>query len=113
MGGINTGFGAWNPIAWTLLFLGVLIIGFFLRSLGRKDYKRGTDQTQPFLSGNPAPESPEALHVSGRNLYWGMIHGLAGYYERARKAHTGILSDYVAWFIGALGLVFVILFWIG
>jgi len=113
MGGINTGFGAWNPIAWTLLFLGVLIIGFFLRSLGRKDYKRGTDQTQPFLSGNPAPESPEALHVSGRNLYWGMVHGLAGYYERARKAHTGILSDYVAWFIGALGLVFIVLFWIG
>jgi len=113
MGGINTGFGAWNPIAWTLLFLGVLIIGFFIRSLGRKDYKRGTDQTQSFLSGNPEPESAEALHVSGRNLYWGMVHGLAGYYKRIRKAHTGVLSDYVAWFIGALGLVFIVLFWIG
>ena len=113
MGGINTGFGAWNPIAWTLLFLGVLIIGFFVRSFGRKDYKRGTGQAQPFLSGNPEPEASEALHVSGRNLYWGMVHGLAGYYKRARKLHTGILSDYVAWFIGALGLVFIVLFWIG
>ena len=113
MGGINTGFGAWNPIAWTLLFLGILIIGFFIRSFGRKDYKRGTGQAQPFLSGNLEPDTPEALHVSGRNLYWGMVHGLSGYYKRIRKAHTGVLSDYVAWFIGALGLVFIVLFWIG
>jgi len=113
MGGISSGFGAWNPIAWTLLFLGVLVIGFFVRSRGRKDYKRGTDQTQPFLSGNAEPETAEALHVRGENLYWGMVHGLAEYYERVRAWHTGILNDYVAWFIGALGLVFVILFWIG
>jgi hypothetical protein len=113
MSGINTGFGAWNPIAWALLFLGILILGFFVRSFGRKDYKRGTDQTQVFLSGNAEPEAPEGLHVSGRNLYWGMVHGLAGYYRRAREMHTGILSDYVAWFIGALGLVFIVLFWIG
>jgi len=113
MGGISTGFGVWNPIAWTLLFIGILIIGLFVRSRGNKSYKRGTDQTQPFLSGNREPENPEALHVRGANLYWGMVHGLSGYYKRVRESHTGILNDYVAWFIGALGLVFVILFWIG
>jgi len=113
MGGINSGFGAWNPIAWTLLFLGILIVGFAVRSRGRKDYKRGTDQAQPFLSGNPEPEAAETLHVRGENLYWGMVHGLSAYYKRVRAWHTGILSDYVAWFIGALGLVFIILIWIG
>jgi len=113
MNGITSGFGAWNPIAWTLLFLGILIVAFFIRSFGRKDYKRGTGQTKAFLSGNEEPAAPAGLHVSGDNLYWGMVHGLSSYYRRVKKWHTGDLSDYVAWFIGVLALIFVIIVWGG
>ena len=109
MNGISSGFGAWNPIAWALLFIGVLAVGFIVRSFGKKDYKRGTGQTKVFLSGNEEPEASAALHVRGNHLYWGMVEGLSGYYRRVKALHTGILSDYAAWFVGVLGLVFVIL----
>jgi len=105
---IDTGYGIWSPIVWTLLFLGILGIGFWIRSLGRKDYKAGTGQTKVFLAGNEEPD-PEGLHVRGDHLYWGMIAGFSGYYERIRRWHTGVLSDYAAWFIGVLSIVFVIL----
>jgi len=113
MNGITSGFGTWNPIAWTLLFIGILIVAFFVRSFGRKDYKRNTGQTKAFLSGNEEPDAPAGLHVSGDNLYWGMVHGLSAYYKRVRKWHSGDLSDYVAWFIGGLALIFVIMVWVG
>jgi len=113
MNGLQSGFGAWNPIAWTLLFLGVLVIALLVRSRGRRDYKRGTGQTRVFLSGNEEPEERGGLHVRGDNLYWGMIDGLAAYYRRVRALHTGVLSDYVAWLVGALALMFVILVLVG
>jgi hypothetical protein len=108
MAGINTGFGVWNPIAWTLLFVGVALAAWLLRLLGRRDYKRGTGQTKVFLSGNEEP-APEQLHVRGEHLYWGLVDGLAGYYRRIRAAHTGVLTDYIAWFVGVLGVVLIIL----
>jgi hypothetical protein len=108
MTGISTGFGAWNPIAWTLLFLGIAGAAWLIRLLGRRDYKKGTEQTKAFLSGNEEPP-PEQLHVRGSHLYWGLVDGLAGYYRRVRAMHTGVLSDYVAWFVGVLGVVLIIL----
>jgi hypothetical protein len=108
MNGIGSGFGTWNPLAWTLLFLGIVVISVLIRSFGRKDYKKGTGQTKVFLSGNEEPE-PERLHVRGDDLYWGMVEGLAAYYRRIQGLHTGILNDYLAWFIGVLGIVFILL----
>jgi hypothetical protein len=109
MNGLTSGFGVWNPIAWALLFVGILGMSFIVRSLGNKGYKRGTGQTKVFLSGNEEPQASDALHIRGDHLYWGMIDGLSAYYRRVKAWHTGILSDYAAWFIGVLGLVFVIL----
>ena len=113
MHGLNTGFGAWNPIAWALLFVGILGLSLALRARGNKSYKRGTGQTRVFLSGNDEPETSEGLHVRGDHLYWGMVDGLSAYYRRVKAWHTGILSDYVAWFVGVLGLVFIVLLWVG
>lgn len=109
MSGLTSGFGVWNPIAWALLFVGILGVSFIVRSLGNKRYKRGTGQTKVFLSGNEEPEIADGLHVRGDHLYWGMTDGLSAYYRRMKAWHTGILSDYVAWFVVVLGLVFVIL----
>jgi len=109
MHGLTSGFGAWNPIAWALLFIGILVVGFIVRSFGRKDHKRGTGQTKAFLSGNEEPEEVGGLHVRGDHLYWGMVDGLSAYYRRVKAMHTGILSDYVASFVTVLGLVLIIL----
>ncbi len=108
MNAINTGFGIWSPVVWTLLFLGVLGIGFWIWGAGRKDYKKNSDQTKPFLAGNEEPD-PARLHVSGDHLYWGMTAGLRAYYDRIREWHTGVLSDYFAWFIGVLAVVFIVI----
>ncbi len=108
MTGITTGFGAWNPIAWLLLFLGVAAGTLFLRRFGNKQYKKNTGQTKVFLSGNEEPEA-SALHVRGAHLYWGFVDGLSGYYRRVRALHTGVLSDYVALFVGTLGVVLIVL----
>ena len=113
MNGISSGFGAWNPIAWTFLFFGVLAIAFLFRSFGSKGYKRGTGQTKVFLSGNEEPGESDALHVRGEHLYWGMIDGLSGYYRRVKKLHTGVLNDYAAWFVGVLAVVFILLVLVG
>ena len=108
MNAINTGFGIWSPVVWTLLFIGALGIGFWIWSAGRKDYKENSNQTKPFLAGNEEA-NPKDLHVRGSHLYWGMTAGLRGYYDRIQEWHTGILSDYVGWFIGVLAVVFIIL----
>jgi hypothetical protein len=113
MNGLTSGFGTWQPIAWSLLFAGILLVAFVIRSLGRRDFKRGTGQTRAFLSGNEEPQERSGLHVRGDHLYWGMIDGLGGYYRKIRALHTGVLSDYVAWFIGALALMLVILVLVG
>ncbi len=113
MNGISSGFGVWNPVAWTLLFLGILIVAALLRRTGRDDYKRGTGQTKAFLSGNEEPDARSGLHVRGEHLYWGMVDGLSAYYQRVKALHTGVLSDYAAWFIGVLALIFIILVWMG
>lgn len=113
MSGISSGFGAWNPVAWTLLFLGILAVAFVVRATGRAGYKRGSGQTKAFLSGNEEPEARNELHVRGANLYWGMIDGLSAYYRRIRAMHTGVFNDYAAWVVVVLAIVFVVLVWVG
>jgi len=113
MNGLTSGFGAWNPIAWALLFVGILVVSFIVRARGNKSYKRGSGQTKVFLSGNEEPADADSLHVRGDHLYWGMIDGLSAYYRRVKAWHTGIFSDYVAWFVGVLAVVIVILVWVG
>jgi hypothetical protein len=113
MHGLTSGFGVWNPIAWALLFVGILGLSLILRGWGNRGYKKGTGQTKVFLSGNDEPEASEDLHVRGDHLYWGMVEGLSGYYRRVKAWHTGIFTDYVAWFVGVLGVVFLVLLWVG
>jgi len=113
MSGISSGFGTWNPIAWGLLILGIAVLALVLRSTGRRSYKKGTDQTKAFLSGNEEPSTPGDLHVRGGHLYWGMLDGLDAYYRRVRGLHTGVINDYVAWFVGALAFLGVLFVWVG
>ncbi|MGD9675333.1 MAG: hydrogenase [Candidatus Bipolaricaulia bacterium] len=113
MSGISSGFGTWNPIAWGLLVLGIAVLAFVLRATGRRDYKKGTDQARVFLSGNEEPENRGALHVRGSHLYWGMVDGLGAYYRRVQGLHTGVINDYVAWFVGALALLGILFVWVG
>jgi ABC-type multidrug transport system permease subunit len=104
---LQTGTGFWNPIAWIIAFIIAIILSYIIWSFGEKDYKKETIQTSPFLSGNPEPQKGE-MHVRAGNLYWGYLEALQGYYSRLIPLHSGIINDYVIWFLGVMAIVLVI-----
>jgi amino acid transporter len=102
----------WNPLVWILGFVVLIAVVYIFRSRGQKKYKRGTAQTQVFLSGEEPPEAQER-HIKAHNIYWGFFETLKGYYERNMREHTGIINDYIIWFVGLIALTALILFLVG
>lgn len=103
---LYTGSGAWNPLLWLIAFAVACGVAWYIRSFGRKDFREGL-QAEPFISGNEEPEDGGG-HIPASNLYWGFLESLKGYYNRIVPIHTGILSDYVAWLLGVMAIMFVI-----
>jgi hypothetical protein len=62
---------------------------------------------QPFIGGNVAREKG-ALHIRAGNLYWGFTESLKGYYQVVMPAHSGVLNDYLLWFLGITAILLVI-----
>lgn len=102
---IQTGSGFWAPLVWIIAFIVALLVAYTIRGFGRRDYKKGTEQVKPFLSGN-IEERKELLHVKGDNVYWGFKEALRGFYEKSKLVHTGDARDYVLWFVIVLVVVF-------
>jgi len=101
---LQTRYGAWSPLAWTAAMLAALAVAALLRALGRKDEAKGGEARKPFVSANPV-DDPEDARVPAGHLYWGFLHALERYYRKMRAFHSGILSDYVMWFVLTLGLL--------
>jgi hypothetical protein len=105
---LDTYGGYWSPIVWIFAFIVAFLISYVLWGLGERKYKKG-EQVKPFISGVDEPSKAE-IHVRGGNVYWGFTEALKGYYTLVRKMHTGILNDYVLWFIGVAAILFIIIF---
>lgn len=103
---LQTRYGAWSPLAWTVAMLVALLVAAVLRALGRNDAAKGGEAGKPFVSANPV-DDPEAARVPAGHLYWGFLHAMGRYYKRMRAFHSGILPDYVLWFVLTLGCLFV------
>ena len=108
---LSTGTGFWNPLAWLIAVVVAAVIVYLIRHRGEPGYKKGTIQTVPFISGNPEPDK-EMVHVRASNLYWGYLDALKGYYDLIVPAHTGVLNDYVLWYLGIMGALFVVVMFI-
>jgi len=67
---LDTGSGFWNPLVWGTIILIAFIIGYTIRSFGKIGYKKGTEQTKPFLSGNI--EGDKKNHISKRVIFTGV-----------------------------------------
>ena len=103
---LRTGAGAWNPILWLVGFGVAFGLAWLIRSFGRPDNREG-NALKPFVSGNDEP--PDAAgHLPASNLYWGFSEAMKSYYKRILPPHTGIPTDYVAWFLGVMALMLVI-----
>jgi hypothetical protein len=103
---MTTGSGTWNPLLWLLAFIVGLGIAGLIRSRGRKDFRKG-DGLKPFISGNEEPENG-AGHIPASNMYWGFLESMKAYYDRVVPLHNGVLTDYLAWFLGVMALMLVI-----
>jgi len=104
----DTGAGFWSPIIWLIVILFALLIVYIIRSYGQKSYKKGTEQTKPFLSGNPEGDR-ESSHVKSSNLYWGFMESMRLIYKFLSNIHTGNVSDYVLWFVVIMGIFFIVI----
>jgi len=104
---LETGYGFWNPLICLIVIAVALGISFLILICGRKDYEKDTEQTKPYLSGNDEL-SPSDTHIRGGNLYFGFTRALKGYYKRLIPLHTGILNDYIGWFLIGLVIIFAV-----
>lgn len=103
---LDTGNGFWNPLLWVIAFIIIFLFVYILRGFGNQQYKKGTGQTQAFLSGNKEYEK-QAMHVKASNLYWGWTEAMKWIIDALKAIHTGNISDYILWFVIVLGVLFI------
>ncbi len=104
---VLTGYGLWAPVAWLIAFLVATIVAYLVWKMGESSYKKGTEQGRPYLSGNAEPDKG-AVHIRASNLYWGFLQALKKYYDTIVPAHTGVLTDYMIWFVAVTALLLII-----
>ncbi|OYT26791.1 MAG: hydrogenase [Candidatus Altiarchaeales archaeon ex4484_96] len=91
---LATGFGFWNPIVFILTLMLLMIVSYLIWRQGEENQGEGI-QGNAFFSGDLLMDKG----VQAQNLYWGFTSALREYYDWMIKQHTGIINDYVAWFI--------------
>ena len=104
----DAGYTFWNPLIWIIVFLVVAIVVYFFRRTGQKGYKKDTDQAQVFLCGEEVPEAEER-HIRVGNIYWGFFETLKEYYSQMVRIHTGIINDYILWFVAVTAVCVIVL----
>ena len=105
---LTTGSGIWNPLIWIIVAVVSLLLLYIIRGFGNKAYKKGTEQTKSFLSGNAEYEKEE-MHVKASNVYWGFLEILRWVYRLFDKMHTGNVSDYILWFVVIMAILFLVI----
>jgi hypothetical protein len=96
---IHSGFGYWDVVSWLAFFFIVSVFVLWFRSQGRSDYKKGTEQDDIFFCGNDIPEKGEDYAVPANGAYWGFTKALSGFYELLTTWHSGIATEYTAYFV--------------
>ena len=105
---LGSGYAFWNPLIWIIVFIVVMLVVYFFRRRGQKGYKKDTDQTRIFLCGEEVPEA-EQRHIRVGNIYWGFFETLKEYYNQVLRPHTGIINDYILWFVAVTAISAIIL----
>ena len=105
---VLTGYGLWAPVAWLAAFVAAVVVVYLLWTMGESSYRKGTEQERPYLSGNAEPEKG-AVHIRASNLYWGFLQALKGYYDAIVPIHTGVLTDYMVWFVAVTAVLLVLI----
>ncbi|MDD3538877.1 MAG: hydrogenase [Atribacterota bacterium] len=107
IGLLETGSGYWQAIIWVIITVIIGIGVLWLRNKGKEEYKKNTNQTKPFLSGNPEL-TKEDSHVGASHIYWGFTEALKHYYQPLVNIHTGNINDYSGWIVLVMAIIFII-----
>ncbi len=102
--------GIWSPLVLILVILIMTVIAYLIYRMGNPAYNRTKLKGQPFISGNAPFKDPGRMHVGGDNLFWGFTKALNRYFEPLVKGHTGIVNDYVYWFIVTMAVIFMYIY---
>jgi hypothetical protein len=102
---LDTGFGHWNVFVWLFFFVVISAFTLWVRSLGRMDYKRNTDQDEIYWSGNPVPEDGAEFSVPASSSYWGFRVAMEPLYTLLNRFHSGNASDYAGYFVVTAALI--------
>jgi len=102
---LETGTGFWNPLLGLSFGLIIILLVYLIRSQGERKYKEKTEQTLPFFAGNLPSRKSLKIH----NIYWGFFEALKEYYSWLKAVHTGIINDYIYWFVTVLVILLTIL----
>jgi len=105
---LTYGYAVWSPIVWLVALLVLAVIALYVRSRGQKRYKKGTAQTDIFISGIQVPPA-EQRHVPAHNIYWGFFEALKGFYSAMMRPHTGVINDYILWLVVIMVLTILVL----
>ncbi|MCK5772650.1 MAG: NADH:ubiquinone oxidoreductase [Thermoplasmata archaeon] len=105
-----TGHGAWNAVVFMGAMISATIIAVMIRSFfGKKGMTPREEGKKPYLFGNPTEIDGRPIVVPGSNLYWGFTKALDRYYKPVEKFHSGIINEYVFWFVSTLVLVLLVM----
>ena len=99
---ILTGDGFWSVLVFIGAFVAIMAIASFVRSLGKKDFRRRRGMGQPYYFGNKVTKS---ARMSGGNVYWGFLKAMERYYKPVKAEHTGDANDYVAWLLVTMAAI--------
>ncbi|MFO8051723.1 MAG: proton-conducting transporter membrane subunit [Thermoplasmatota archaeon] len=102
---LMTGQGGWNAIIFLIVVVVTLIIALLIRMLGNKGTTPAGEGGKPYLFGNPTEKDGRPLVISSSNVYWGFVRALKKYYDPMEKAHSGLINEYIFWFVATAGIV--------
>lgn len=99
-----TGPSTWMPITMAFSGLILLLVVLLIKASGKKGFKYSEGKAMPFYSGN-IPSENTRFKASG--FFWGFTEALKNYYSLMKRIHTGIVNDYVFWFVASAAIILI------
>jgi hypothetical protein len=73
--------------------------------MGQKGTVPKGEGKKPYLFGNPTEIDGKPIVIPASNVYWGFIKAMKRYYKPMEKMHSGLINEYVFWFVATAGIV--------
>lgn len=108
-----SGEGGYNALVLLGAILVSGLIAVIIRSLGQKGTVPKGEGRKPYLFGNPTEIDGVPISIPGSNVYWGFTKALSKYYKPMEKLHSGLINEYVFWFVGSMVVMMLVLAFVG